>query len=163
MSLHCCFQTLLLLQQLHQRSNLKISVFLRGSAVVCPQVPGVTLSNSERVCLKLHFEITPSVTLLTRTTAAHSALTHSAKQTVKKKKSKSKTALTVIRAPPSPHSILCYPILNRTRFYHSLGPVTRVARIPYRGVLRPSRYTNPDRNKADLNQTLSYSHTLQSL
>uniref|UniRef100_A0A672JE93 Ral GEF with PH domain and SH3 binding motif 2 n=1 Tax=Salarias fasciatus TaxID=181472 RepID=A0A672JE93_SALFA len=25
-----------------------------------------------------------------------------------------------------------------TRFYHSLGPVTRVARIPYRGVLRPS-------------------------
>uniref|UniRef100_A0A3Q4IFT7 Ral GEF with PH domain and SH3 binding motif 2 n=1 Tax=Neolamprologus brichardi TaxID=32507 RepID=A0A3Q4IFT7_NEOBR len=33
---------------------------------------------------------------------------------------------------------LSYAILNRTRFYHSLGPVTRVARIPYKGVLRPS-------------------------
>uniref|UniRef100_A0A672ZY42 Ras-GEF domain-containing protein n=1 Tax=Sphaeramia orbicularis TaxID=375764 RepID=A0A672ZY42_9TELE len=40
--------------------------------------------------------------------------------------------------PCPPYSILSYPILNRTRFYHSLGPVTRVARIPYRGVLRPS-------------------------
>uniref|UniRef100_A0A4W5NP17 Ral GEF with PH domain and SH3 binding motif 2 n=1 Tax=Hucho hucho TaxID=62062 RepID=A0A4W5NP17_9TELE len=27
---------------------------------------------------------------------------------------------------------------STTRFYHSLGPVTRVARIPYRGGLRPS-------------------------
>uniref|UniRef100_G3PNR3 Ral GEF with PH domain and SH3 binding motif 2 n=1 Tax=Gasterosteus aculeatus aculeatus TaxID=481459 RepID=G3PNR3_GASAC len=33
-----------------------------------------------------------------------------------------------------------WPAFERTRFYHSLGPVTRVARIPYRGVLRPSRY-----------------------
>uniref|UniRef100_A0A8C9Y4L2 Ral GEF with PH domain and SH3 binding motif 2 n=1 Tax=Sander lucioperca TaxID=283035 RepID=A0A8C9Y4L2_SANLU len=31
-----------------------------------------------------------------------------------------------------------WPAFERTRFYHSLGPVTRVARIPYRGVLRPS-------------------------
>ncbi|KAM8875619.1 ras-specific guanine nucleotide-releasing factor RalGPS2 isoform 2-T5 [Spinachia spinachia] len=31
-----------------------------------------------------------------------------------------------------------WPVFERTRFYHSLGPVTRVARIPYRGVLRPS-------------------------
>uniref|UniRef100_A0A8C6T8R5 Ral GEF with PH domain and SH3 binding motif 2 n=1 Tax=Neogobius melanostomus TaxID=47308 RepID=A0A8C6T8R5_9GOBI len=37
-----------------------------------------------------------------------------------------------------PHPTLSYPVVNRTRFYHSLGPVTRVARIPYRGVLRPS-------------------------
>ncbi|KAJ4942936.1 hypothetical protein JOQ06_005448 [Pogonophryne albipinna] len=31
-----------------------------------------------------------------------------------------------------------WPAFERTRFYHSLGPVTRVARITYRGVLRPS-------------------------
>ncbi|XP_031724235.1 ras-specific guanine nucleotide-releasing factor RalGPS2 isoform X1 [Anarrhichthys ocellatus] len=31
-----------------------------------------------------------------------------------------------------------WPAFERTRFYHSLGPVTRVARIPYRGVLRSS-------------------------
>uniref|UniRef100_A0A8C2ZHE0 Ral GEF with PH domain and SH3 binding motif 2 n=1 Tax=Cyclopterus lumpus TaxID=8103 RepID=A0A8C2ZHE0_CYCLU len=43
----------------------------------------------------------------------------------------------VSRAPP-PLPVLSYPTLNRTRFYHSLGPVTRVARIPYRGVLRSS-------------------------
>lgn len=59
-----------------------------------------------------------------------------------KQKKHTHTALTVSRAP---YPILSYPILNRTRFYHSLGPVTRVARIPYRGVLRPSRYTRPDR------------------
>ncbi|KAM7388506.1 hypothetical protein PAMP_024676 [Pampus punctatissimus] len=34
---------------------------------------------------------------------------------------------------------MSWPAFERTRFYHSLGPVTRVARIPYRGVLRPSR------------------------
>ncbi|KAK5622066.1 RasGEF [Crenichthys baileyi] len=33
---------------------------------------------------------------------------------------------------------MSWPAFERTRFYHSLGPVTRVARIPYRGVLRPS-------------------------
>lgn len=55
------------------------------------------------------------------------------------------------------YPVLSYhPILNRTRFYHSLGPVTRMARIPYRGVLRPSRYTHPDRNHLDLTQTLSF-------
>uniref|UniRef100_A0A6Q2XNB7 Ral GEF with PH domain and SH3 binding motif 2 n=1 Tax=Esox lucius TaxID=8010 RepID=A0A6Q2XNB7_ESOLU len=36
------------------------------------------------------------------------------------------------------HPVPSYPLLNRTRFYHSLGPVTRVARIPCRGGLRPS-------------------------
>ncbi|KAG9350959.1 hypothetical protein JZ751_024848, partial [Albula glossodonta] len=45
-------------------------------------------------------------------------------------------APSVTLPPDSPHSDL-----NRTlhRFYHSLGPVTRVARIPYRGVLKASR------------------------
>uniref|UniRef100_A0A8C7G8U1 Ral GEF with PH domain and SH3 binding motif 2 n=1 Tax=Oncorhynchus kisutch TaxID=8019 RepID=A0A8C7G8U1_ONCKI len=33
---------------------------------------------------------------------------------------------------------MSWPAFERTRFYHSLGPVTRVARIPYRGGLRPS-------------------------
>uniref|UniRef100_A0A669DAK6 Ral GEF with PH domain and SH3 binding motif 2 n=2 Tax=Oreochromis TaxID=8139 RepID=A0A669DAK6_ORENI len=33
---------------------------------------------------------------------------------------------------------MSWPAFERTRFYHSLGPVTRVARIPYKGVLRPS-------------------------
>uniref|UniRef100_A0A3P9IBT7 Ral GEF with PH domain and SH3 binding motif 2 n=1 Tax=Oryzias latipes TaxID=8090 RepID=A0A3P9IBT7_ORYLA len=33
---------------------------------------------------------------------------------------------------------MSWPAFERTRFYHSLGPVTRMARIPYRGVLRPS-------------------------
>ncbi|XP_055778843.1 ras-specific guanine nucleotide-releasing factor RalGPS2-like isoform X2 [Salvelinus fontinalis] len=33
---------------------------------------------------------------------------------------------------------ISWPAFERTRFYHSLGPVTRVARIPYRGGLRPS-------------------------
>ncbi|XP_032427092.1 ras-specific guanine nucleotide-releasing factor RalGPS2 isoform X3 [Xiphophorus hellerii] len=46
--------------------------------------------------------------------------------------------------PPSPRNLLpyghrkCHSLGYKTRFYHSLGPVTRVARIPYRGVLRPS-------------------------
>lgn len=73
----------------------------------------------------------------------------------KKQQQKTLIGLTVSRAP---YSILSYPILNRTRFYHSLGPVTRVARITYRGVLRPSRYTHPDLNQPELNQTLSYLH-----
>lgn len=64
---------------------------------------------------------------------------------ISKKTKNTRIALTVSRAP-----IISYPILNRTRFYHSLGPVTRVARIPYRGVLRPSRYTQPDLNKPSL-------------
>uniref|UniRef100_A0AAY5KMD4 Ral GEF with PH domain and SH3 binding motif 2 n=1 Tax=Esox lucius TaxID=8010 RepID=A0AAY5KMD4_ESOLU len=33
---------------------------------------------------------------------------------------------------------MSWPAFERTRFYHSLGPVTRVARIPCRGGLRPS-------------------------
>ncbi|CAL8309117.1 unnamed protein product [Lota lota] len=33
---------------------------------------------------------------------------------------------------------MSWPAFERTRFYHSLGPVTRVARISYRGVLRAS-------------------------
>uniref|UniRef100_A0A8C6LS65 Ral GEF with PH domain and SH3 binding motif 2 n=1 Tax=Nothobranchius furzeri TaxID=105023 RepID=A0A8C6LS65_NOTFU len=33
---------------------------------------------------------------------------------------------------------MSWPAFERTRFYHSLGPVSRVARIQYRGVLRPS-------------------------
>ncbi|XP_041913264.1 LOW QUALITY PROTEIN: ras-specific guanine nucleotide-releasing factor RalGPS2 [Alosa sapidissima] len=33
---------------------------------------------------------------------------------------------------------MSWPAFERTRFYHSLGPVTRVARISCRGVLKPS-------------------------
>uniref|UniRef100_A0A4W4EGV9 Ral GEF with PH domain and SH3 binding motif 2 n=1 Tax=Electrophorus electricus TaxID=8005 RepID=A0A4W4EGV9_ELEEL len=33
---------------------------------------------------------------------------------------------------------MSWPAFERTRFYHSLGPVTRVGRISYRGGLRPS-------------------------
>ncbi|MBN3314977.1 RGPS2 factor, partial [Atractosteus spatula] len=33
---------------------------------------------------------------------------------------------------------MSWPAFERTRFYHSMGPVTRVARIPYRGHLKPS-------------------------
>ncbi|KAG7487709.1 hypothetical protein MATL_G00026340 [Megalops atlanticus] len=33
---------------------------------------------------------------------------------------------------------MSWPAIERNRFYHSLGPVTRVARIPYRGVLKAS-------------------------
>ncbi|XP_062311324.1 ras-specific guanine nucleotide-releasing factor RalGPS2-like isoform X1 [Osmerus eperlanus] len=31
---------------------------------------------------------------------------------------------------------MSWPVFERTRLYHSLGPVTRAARIPYRGALR---------------------------
>ncbi|XP_054902746.1 ras-specific guanine nucleotide-releasing factor RalGPS2 isoform X3 [Poeciliopsis prolifica] len=57
---------------------------------------------------------------------------------------KGSVAADVPATPPSPRNLLpyghrkCHSLGYKTRFYHSLGPVTRVARIPYRGVLRPS-------------------------
>lgn len=101
------------------------------------------------------FSTHSSVTPLTKWLLLHPALTHAI---LKGKNNPKKTPLTVSSAP---YPILSYPILNRTRFYHSLGPVTRVARIPYRGVLRPSRYTRPDRKPTwpQANPLLSSLHT----